>query len=139
MTCPATVLFGADEPYYASVHSTAATLVPPGSSGAVVHVVKYLAPGAAATEAELREVLERLQPGAILAHARFLPRLVVMNARVNADLGGIDGRIHAPSTNGLALVGDWVGSRGLLLDAVMASAEDAVERLAPSRAAAKSA
>lgn len=129
-TSPATVLFGADEPYYASMHSAAADLTP-GGDGAVVHVAKYLAPGASATEAELRAILERMQPGAVVRDSRFLPRLVVMNARLSAELGGLDGRIAAPDTDALALVGDWVGPHGMLLDAVMASAAAAAERLVP--------
>lgn len=132
-TRPATILLGADEPYYASVHSATAQLGPEGD-GAVVHVAKYLAPGATATESELRAVLERLQPGAVVRDSRFLPRMVVMNARATADLGGLDGRIDAPDTDGLALVGDWVGPRGMLLDAVAASAEAAAERLVPTHA-----
>lgn len=125
-TSPATILLGVDQPYYASVHSAVAALAP--APGAVVHVMKYLAPGASATEAELRAILERLQPGARVVDSRFLPRIVVMNARI--PRGGLGQRIERPTTEGLDLVGDWVGPEGLLLDAVVASAQSAAARIA---------
>jgi phytoene dehydrogenase-like protein len=130
-----TTLFGANEPYYAVVHSTSAKLAPADRPGAaVVHVMKYLAPGASATRPELEELLERLQPGAKVHHARFTPRLVVQNWRATAARGGLDGRIVRPATDGVALVGDWVGPRGMLLDAALGSADAAAEALAPARA-----
>lgn len=122
-----TALFGVDSPYYASVHSVAARLAPAGKS--VIHVAKYLAPGETATEDELRAILERMQPGITIERARYLPRITVMNARVAAADGGIAGRISRSSVPNVGLVGDWVGDRGMLLDAVLASAEVAAEGL----------
>ncbi len=134
-TKSATVLFGVDEPYYASMHSAAANLVRPArAGGAVVHLAKYLAPGDTCTEGELRAYLDRLQPDARVVRARFLPKMVVMNARLDADLGGLDGRIRTPDTAGLGLVGDWVGDTGMLLDAVAASAEAAADAVKPMMA-----
>ena len=135
LTGPSTVLFGVDQPYYASVHSLAANLVSPPQCGAVIHVAKYLAPGDTATEAELRGVLLRMQPGVVVKHARFLPRIPVANVRATAATGGLEGRIVRPSTPNVALVGDWVGPRGMLLDAVLASAEAAASTLVDSKTA----
>src|SRR5258707_193462 len=55
------VAFGVDTPLYFSVHSMSARLAPEG--GALIHVSKYLQPGAAsnATEQELEVLLDRLQ------------------------------------------------------------------------------
>lgn len=139
LTGPSTVLFGVDQPYYASVHSFAAKLVSPQQRGAVVHVAKYLAPGDTATEAELRSVLLRMQPGVVVKHARFLPRIPVANVRATAATGGLAGRIVRPSTPNVALVGDWVGPRGMLLDAVLASAEEAAAMLFESKTASRAA
>lgn len=123
----ATVLFGVDEPVYVSMHSSAAKLAPEGVS--VVHAMKYLAPGDTCEEAELSSLVTRLHPEARVTHSRFLPKMVVMHARPDATSGGLAGRIVSPDTRGLELVGDWVGARGMLLDAVSASAEDAAERV----------
>ncbi len=135
LTRPSTTLFGTNEPYYAVVHSTSAKLAPSDRPGAaVVHVAKYLAPGESATRAELESVLERLQPGAKVHHARFTPRIIVQNWRATASRGGLDGRVTQPATANVALVGDWVGPRGMLLDAVFASADAAADAFAPARA-----
>lgn len=123
-----TVIFGVDEPVYVSMHSSAAKLAPEGVS--VVHAMKYLAPGDTCEEAELSSLVARMHPEARVTHSRFLPKMVVMHARPDATRGGLSGRIVSPDTRGLELVGDWVGARGMLLDAVLASAEDAAERIA---------
>jgi phytoene dehydrogenase-like protein len=122
-----TVLFGVDEPVYVSMHSAAAKLAPEGVS--VVHAMRYLAPGDTCEEAELSSLVARLYPEARVTHSRYLPKMVVMHARPDATSGGLEGRIASPETRGLELVGDWVGARGMLLDAVLASAEDAAERI----------
>jgi len=128
LTGPATALFGVDSPYYAAVHSVTAALAPEGKH--VIHLARYLGPGDAATEGELHALLARMQPGITVHHARFLPRITVMHAAVPASRGGVDGRIEGSSIPNVALVGDWVGRRGMLLDAVLASAEAAAEALA---------
>lgn len=123
-----TVLFGVDEPVYVSMHSAAAKLAPEGV--AVVHAMKYLAPGEACEASELVSLVTRIHPEARVTHSRFLPKMVVMHARPDATNGGISGRIVSPDVRGLELVGDWVGGRGMLLDAALASAEEAAERVA---------
>jgi phytoene dehydrogenase-like protein len=133
LTGPATTLFGVDEPLYASVHSASARLAPEG--GHLVHLARVLSPGERGSREELVALLERLQPGIKVHHARFLPRMTVSCARPDAASGGIAARISRPETPNVALVGDWVGPRGMLLDAVLASAEDAARCLLSGREA----
>ena len=58
---------------------------------------------------------------------RYLHRMPAVSAIATTDAGGLRGRPRAADAErpGLFLVGDWVGPRGHLLDAVLASAEDA--------------
>jgi phytoene dehydrogenase-like protein len=126
-----TFALGIDEPTYVSVHSAAARLAPDG--GALVHACRYLAPdespGRDGLREELEEALERLQPGwksrAVRAH--FQPGLAVAHALPRADRGGLCGRpdVAVPGQPGLFLAGDWVGDRGLLADASLASGQRA--------------
>ena len=53
--------------------------------------------------------------------------VTVMNATPYAEIGGLAGRppVEVPDARGVFLVGDWVGHRGMLLDAVMSSASEA--------------
>lgn len=122
---------GIDRPLYASVHSAYAKLGPAGQ--AVLHVAKYLGPDepgdAKADERELEQLLDLVQPGwrEVVAERRFLPNMLVSNALVTAADGGIDGR-PGPAVSGasdLFVAGDWVGSRGMLVDASLASAREA--------------
>ncbi len=116
---------GIDRPLYASVHSASAKLAPDG--GAVIHLLHY-APSddARADEAELTGLLDHLQPGwrEVLVTQRFLPSMVAHNALPTAAMGGLAGRPgpEAAGVEGVYLVGDWVGPRGMLADAVFASA-----------------
>jgi phytoene dehydrogenase-like protein len=127
--------FGIDKPLYLSVHSASARLAPEG--GALIHVAKYLPPesGGApgSVERELEELLDMVQPGwrAEVAHRRFLPDMIVMNAMPLASRGGASGR-PAPrveDVEGLFVAGDWVGREGLLVDASLASAREAAREL----------
>ncbi len=133
---------GVDRPLYASVHTASARLAPEG--GAVIHLLHY-APSddARADEAELTALLSRLQPRwrDVLVEKRFLPSMITANALPTAAQGGLAGRPggEVPGLDGLYLAGDWVGPRGLLADAVFASAGAAAtlaaKRLAIPRAA----
>jgi phytoene dehydrogenase-like protein len=124
-------LMSLDRPLYASVHSLAARLAPEG--GAVIHVARYLGAdkvaSPAATRAELEEFLDVLQPGwrALVAHARFLPDLVVSHHVVTAEAGGLPGRppVSVPEAPRVFLAGDWVGPDGQLVHASLASARQA--------------
>jgi phytoene dehydrogenase-like protein len=135
---------GIDRPLYLSVHSASARLAPEG--GHLVQLAKYLgAEGSdpAADEAELEGLLDLVQPGwrEAVVHRRFLPQMVVSNALVTAEGGGIAGRPGPalPGVSSLFVAGDWVGPDGMLADAALASARQAaieVAGCAPARAAA---
>jgi phytoene dehydrogenase-like protein len=130
---------GIDHPVYASVHSAYAELGPSGQ--AVLHIAKYLAPDdgdAKADERELEQLLDLVQPGwrDVVVERRFLPNILVSNALVTAAHGGMSGRPGpaVPGTDDLFVAGDWVGSRGMLVDASLASAREAaklIERVRP--------
>jgi phytoene dehydrogenase-like protein len=132
----ATFALGIDRPLYLSVHSATARLAPEG--GALIQVAKYLAPddreSNEKTERELEGLLDLMQPGwrGHLAHRRFLPDLVVMNAMPTAGGDGLRGRLgpQVDDADGLFVVGDWVGREGLLVDASLASAKQAADMIA---------
>jgi len=115
--------------------AAAAKLAPEG--GAVIHVAKYLAVGEkndpAKDRAELENMLEQFQPGwrDVVVEARFMPNLTVYNAVVTAKRGGLARRtpVSLAGYDNIYLVGDWVGSQGLLTDAVLASARTAAQAI----------
>lgn len=133
--------FGLHEPTYVSVHSATADLAPPG--GAVVHAALYLgaaAPDPAADRRSMETALDRAIPGwrDRVVLERSAPAALASSARVDAP-HGLAGRpavelaaLSGPR-RGAFLVGDWVGSRGVLLDGVLASALEA-SRLILTRA-----
>jgi phytoene dehydrogenase-like protein len=131
--------FGIDRPLYLSVHSASARLAPAG--GALIHVAKYLVPdnheSPAQIEGELESLLDLVQTGwrASVAHRRFLPDLTVMNGLAQAVHGGTQGRPgpQVDDVPGLYVVGDWVGTEGMLVDASLASARRAAEMIAAER------
>ncbi len=102
----------------------------------MIHLMKYLAPDEDGTRAEaaLERIMDLLQPGwrALIVRRRFLPKLVASCALVTAKGGGLAGRPGpaVPEAPGLYVVGDWVGSRGMLADASFASAWAADEMIA---------
>jgi hypothetical protein len=110
-------------------------------AGAVLHVAKYLMPGACDAsddEAQLEQTVDLLQPGwrNLVVYRRFLPKVVVSHALVTADGGGIagrpDGRVH--HLDNVFLAGDWIGPTGQLADASVSSgirAAHAVQRGLP--------
>ena len=122
---------GIDSPLYFSVHSASAELAPP--NGALIHVAKYLGtsikPNPREDEKELEELLDLMQPGwrEVVVKRRPLPSMVVSNALVTSANGGLSGRPDPRIDNGLYLVGDWVGSEGLLSNASFASAKRAAQ------------
>jgi phytoene dehydrogenase-like protein len=121
---------GIDCPLYFSVHSAAAKLAPEG--GAVIHLLKYLSGDEHDHDSDrrqLEDLLDLMQPGwrAETAGERFLPRITVSHALVRAGDGGIAGRPGpaVPGLPNLSVIGDWVGSEGMLADASLASARRA--------------
>jgi phytoene dehydrogenase-like protein len=127
------VLFalGIESPLYFSVHSAYAKLA--AKNGALIHLAKYLGtsidPKPKEDEKELEELLDLLQPGwrDVLVKKRPLPSMVVSNALVTAGNGGLSGRPDPKIEDSLYIVGDWVGSEGLLSNASFASAKEAAQ------------
>jgi phytoene dehydrogenase-like protein len=125
---------GIDQPYYFSVHSSAATLAPEGV--AVVHVMKNLMRSEPAehVELELAQFVDRVQPGwrEHILRRRFLPSMLVAPDLPQAGAGGLAGRPAVDAAlakiPGVFLAGDWVGEQGQLADAAAASAVAAAER-----------
>ena len=129
------VAWGIDNPLFLSVHSASAKLAPKG--GALIHVMKYLGsshePNPKNDRLELEAFLDLIQPGwrDVVVRERFLPNMVVYNAIVSAEQGGIRGRpdTKIPETENLYVVGDWIGPEGLLADASFASAKLAAQQI----------
>lgn len=127
---PRTILAqGLDEPTYLSVHTRYARLSSNGVQ--VVHVAKYLPPGDAGLDARprLEALTDLMQPGwrDELIEARFMPRMCVIQAIPRADRGGQRAPVVVSDVPGLFLVGDSIGSEGMLSDAVFASASLAAQ------------
>jgi phytoene dehydrogenase-like protein len=134
---------GIDQPLYLSVHSATAKLAPAGV--VTLNLARYLSPGedGSLAEAGLEQMADRVQPGwrDVLLGRRFMPALTVTHSLVQAAGGGLSGRTkpQVPGVSGLFVAGDWVGSRGMLADASLASAEEVaglIDRAEPRSAAA---
>jgi protoporphyrinogen oxidase len=128
--------FGYDPPLYFSVHSNWARLTQMEGS-ALIHAGKYLRPDDETTaqqnQAELEEMLDLCQPGwrdEVIVH-NYLPRMRVSNSLVMAEDGGMKGRhsIDLANVRGLHFCGDWVGRRGMLCDAGLASAKEVAQKI----------
>ncbi len=120
------VILGIDPPIYLSNHGFPDKMTPPGGSS--LSVAEYLTPETAPNRDRLRAVLPHagVDPESIVTE-RYLHRMTAVSAIATAASGGLRGRpaCDVPDRAGVYLVGDWVGPRGHLLDAVLASAEDA--------------
>jgi phytoene dehydrogenase-like protein len=120
-----------ERPLYMVVHSASARLAPEGA--ALIHTIRYLAPGESpdpkAVEQELEALLDRVQPGwqREVAERQFLPHMNATNAIVQARPGGQHGRPGpaVPGIRNLYVAGDWVGPAGQLAAAGLASARQA--------------
>ena len=124
------LLIGIDAPLYLSNHCPPARLAPDGRH--VVHVARYLSAGDRLDPTAQRAELERHAARVGLAGdrietARYLHRMTVTGGLAIARTGGLRGRpgVGAAAIPGVFLAGDWVGARGHLLDAALASAEEA--------------
>ena len=131
-------MLGLNDPTYFSVHSPPARMAPKGKVAAVA--MRYLHRHDDGSADEHRSSLERISQLAGATEpvrSRFLRRMTVTNGLPTAATGGLAGRpsIEVRDRPGLLLAGDWVGSRGLLADAAIASGYDAAvaaQRLAQS-------
>lgn len=122
-----------DEPIYLSVHSDAAAVAPAGHT--LLSLIWYRRSDDELPAAQLRERLERCVrrwlpdfEQAVVVE-QFLPSITVAHDLPQASRGGLPGRAPTRLGEGLHLVGDWVGDRGLLLDASMASAARVCEEI----------
>jgi hypothetical protein len=119
-------VLGVDEPVYLSDHGIAADMCPAGRGN--VSVAHYLAPGELPDRDRLRAVAARsgIVPEQVLDD-RYLHRMTVVSSIATARSGGFAGRssVRVPDRPGVFVVGDWVGDRGHLADAVIASARSA--------------
>lgn len=128
-------VIGMDEPVYLSNHGFPRGMVPEG--GASVSLAEYHAVGRTEDAGSLERTDGRARLRAFAAHAgitheqiveeRYLHRMTVVTAIPTAATGGLDGRpgVAVPERPGVFVAGDWVGRRGHLADAVLASAEEA--------------
>jgi len=123
---------GAQQPLYLSVHSRWANLTQQ-QGHAVVHTMRYHTGEAADQEEDrllLEKLLDRMQPGwrKEVVRQRYLPRLVVSHASPTTELRGV---LNRPSVltgvPGVYAAGDWAGNEGHLLDAALASGEEAAQ------------
>ncbi|MGH9229005.1 MAG: FAD-dependent oxidoreductase [Acidimicrobiales bacterium] len=124
-----TVLLGLDRPLYLIRHCPPADLAPRG--GSVVHGLRYLRPDEdPSPDAARGELLEHARVAGIDPDAadevRYLHRMSVVGALPVPGVG-LAGRIDVGDTghDGVLVAGDWVGPRGHLADASLASGEDA--------------
>ncbi len=122
-------VLGVDAPVYATVQSPPARQARAGQ--AVVAAVRYGAIQSKADRALLEAHLARAgvrEEDVVIS--RFLARVVVAGAAPLAARGGLVGRpaVDATGLPGVYLAGDWVGPRGLLSDAALASAQVAALR-----------
>jgi phytoene dehydrogenase-like protein len=132
------LVLGVDEPLYLSVQSDHSRIAPDGA--AVVQVARYLPAGAHApadTRTRLEGLLDQVLPGwrDEVVHARFLPGLVVTHDAGLVASGGRRARPgpEVPGAPGLVVAGDWVGTRGTLSQASIASASQAATVAASHR------
>ncbi|HLI00854.1 MAG TPA: FAD-dependent oxidoreductase [Acidimicrobiales bacterium] len=132
------LVFGLDQPLYLSRHCPPGDLAPRG--GAVVHVMRYGAREAAIDRAELRRHagLAGITDDQI-AEQRFLANMVVTHVLPRPDQG-LAGRpgVAVPGADGVYLAGDWVGPTGWLVDAALASGQQAGTLAAGAAARARS-
>ncbi|XEC94874.1 phytoene desaturase family protein [Paenibacillus tarimensis] len=129
-----TFVLGLDEPLYYSVHSGLAKLSADGTI--VLHVMKYHQSrhpeDAKQNEAALERLMDLLQPGwrHVLAARRYLPSMLTtngMHTTLHAQLGRPTANV--PDVRGLFIAGDWVGNKGMLIDASVSSAKAAVRKI----------
>jgi phytoene dehydrogenase-like protein len=124
-----TVAFAADRPLYYSVHSAVADLAPPNC--ALVHVMKYLSETPVdpkSVRSELEEFADTVMPGwrTLLRHDRFLPHLMVTAAIPTTAASSSE---KLSTLDRVAFAGEWLPSKGLLVDAAVSSALEACASL----------
>jgi phytoene dehydrogenase-like protein len=122
-----------DGPRFISAQSVYSRLAPEGA--ALIISFKQLDPrypgDPREDERDLEDLLDAAQPGwrGALVRRQYLPRIEAVGTLPTAREGGFAGRPgpRVPGLDNLYLAGDWVGSKGFLVDASMASAHRAAE------------
>ncbi len=123
---PHRFVIGVDEPIYLSDHGRPAGMTPAGAAS--VSLANYLAPGDEPDRGRLEAFARQAGIAADdVVDSRYLHRMTTVTAIATAERGGLAGRadVTVPDRPGVFVVGDWVGRRGHLADAVLASAEEA--------------
>ena len=126
-----TFALGFGRALYFSVHSAAAKLAPAGAAS--LAIARYLGakerPDRAELDAEFDALLDTVQPG---CREQFVTRKLMRDLVVTHDLpqaarGGLAGRTpgRVDGIENLFLAGDWIGPKGMLVDASFASARAA--------------
>ena len=124
-----------ERPLFMSVQSLASDVAPEG--GALAYAFKQLDPRKITDpkddERDLEGLLDAAQPGwrDVVVRRQFLPHIEAAGTLPMAQTGGFLGRpsVRVPGLDNLVLAGDWIGSRGFLVDASMASARVAAQAL----------
>lgn len=121
------VVLGIDPPMYLSNHGIAGAMAPAGKWNYAT--AEYLAPGMAGDRTRLEAFgkLAGVDADSVVVQ-RYLHRMPAVTVIPSASQGGLAGRpcVEVPNQPGCFVVGDWVGDRGHLADAVFASARNAV-------------
>lgn len=126
-----TVAVDLDQPRFLTAQSVYAKIAPDG--GALVYTIRHIHPDdhpdKAWLERDLESWLDMTQPGwrELEVERQFLPDITISHRLVDAASGGLMSRPGpgVPGIPGLYVVGDWVGHKGLLFGASLASARDA--------------
>jgi hypothetical protein len=122
-------VIGVDEPIYLSDHGSAQGMTPPGRSS--LSLARYLVVGVEENETHRDGLRAFARYAGVTAEQvvdeRYLHRMTTVTSIATAASGGLSGRpsVAVPDRPGMFVVGDWVGHRGHLADAVLASAEQA--------------
>jgi phytoene dehydrogenase-like protein len=122
-----------DHPRFTSAQSVYTRVAPEGA--ALVIAFKQLDPrypgDPREDERDLEDLLDATQPGwrDVLVKRQYMPRIEAAGALPIAKDGGFAGRPgpEVPGIANLYLAGDWVGPKGFLVDASMASARRAAQ------------
>jgi phytoene dehydrogenase-like protein len=123
-------VYGMDKPLYLSLHSAFAKLSTDGNR-VLFHAMKYVDSSSKQNpledKMELEGLLDMVQPGwrRSVIRQRFLPNMIASNTVINNTNGMMENRpdIVIPGVYNLYIIGDWVGSDGMLADTSFASAK----------------
>ncbi|NDI34913.1 phytoene desaturase family protein [Chengkuizengella sediminis] len=123
---------GLDEPLYYSNQSAVANLATEPNLH-VIHLGKYLPTDEKLdpkkNHNQLKKFLDKIEPDweEEVVFQRYLPSLTVYNALPSTNMPSINSEI--PEIPGLYVAGDWVTTKGLLVDASITSAKSAADAI----------